>query len=378
MGRESGAVGRTGGAVLAVAAMLLAGAASPGPGGTAHARGAAAGGPGGRPGAPALLYVTNQDAATVSVIDVGTLEVLRTVRLQDYGFSANAKPHDVAVEPDGSAWYVSLIGDNKVVKFSADDRVLGQADVEVAGLIALHPGGELLYATRSMSAVNPPPRIAEIRRSDMDAEEIDVLFPRPHALSIQPSGAYVYTASLAVNQMAVIDVKTGEVRVVPFEGPNYVLGHSAISPDGKTLVVTMHTPELRVFDLSDPAAPRYVATIEVGELPWLPAFSPDGRQVYVPNRGDNTVSVVDIQRRQTVATVEGQGFAEPYAAIVSPDGRRVFVSNSNTQGTYIPEGAAAGSKPPGTVVVIDAATRAVTDVIPVGRGPTGMAIAGVR
>ena len=59
-----------------------------------------------------LLYVCNQNDATVSIIDLGTNQVIETVDLQQLGFSANAKPHHVAVEPDGSHWYVTLIGDS--------------------------------------------------------------------------------------------------------------------------------------------------------------------------------------------------------------------------------------------------------------------------
>jgi YVTN family beta-propeller protein len=54
--------------------------------------------------APALLYVCNQNDATVSVIDTRTNSVVRTVDLQKLGFTANAKPHHVQVEPDGSFW----------------------------------------------------------------------------------------------------------------------------------------------------------------------------------------------------------------------------------------------------------------------------------
>lgn len=339
------------------------------------AAGGSAGGSGG--GADAgLLYVNNQAGASVSVIDMGMLEVVRTIDLRDYGFSANAKPHEVVVEPDGSAWYVSLIGDNAVAKFSADGQLLGAAEMEVPGLLALHPGGELLYATHSMSVINPPATVGEIRRAEPDVEQIiEVLFPRPHIIEAHPGGEYVYTASLGVNQMASIEVETGEVELIRLEGPNPVLGHGAVAPDGSTMVITTLAGQLLVFDLADPATPRLADSIRVGMRPWLPAFGPDGRYVYVPNRGDNTVSVVDMERRDVVATIDHPAFAEPYAAIVSPDGSRVFVSNTNETGSWSLEGAAGDAAEAGNVVVIDAAANSVIKVIPIGPGPTGMAVA---
>ncbi|MFV1981531.1 MAG: c-type cytochrome domain-containing protein, partial [Rhodothermia bacterium] len=61
-----------------------------------------------------LLYACNQGDATISVIDMDANVVIRTVDLQKLGFSPNSKPHDVAVEPGGEHWYVSLIGDDVV------------------------------------------------------------------------------------------------------------------------------------------------------------------------------------------------------------------------------------------------------------------------
>jgi DNA-binding beta-propeller fold protein YncE len=62
------------------------------------------------PALAAQLYVPNQDDATVSVLDPTGTRLLRTIDLRRYGVGANAKPHHVQVEPDGSAWYVTLIG----------------------------------------------------------------------------------------------------------------------------------------------------------------------------------------------------------------------------------------------------------------------------
>src|SRR5690606_29864500 len=72
-------------------------------------------GEGGLPGPdpltpPLLLYVANQDDASVTVIDMNENEVLRTVNLTAYGFAADAAPYAIAVEPDASAWYVALSG----------------------------------------------------------------------------------------------------------------------------------------------------------------------------------------------------------------------------------------------------------------------------
>ena len=189
--------------------------------------------------ATAQLYVPNQDDATVSVIDPGTLRVLRTVDLRKYGVGDNAKPHHIQVEPDGSAWYVTLIGAGKVLKLDPRGRLLGSADMEVPGLIALHPTKDLMFVGRSMSAVNPPPRIAIIRRSDMSVlDEVDLLFPRPHGIVVNPKAEVVYVASLGTNQIATVGIEQGEVRLTNVPGMAHGFVQAAVSPDGRLMAVT--------------------------------------------------------------------------------------------------------------------------------------------
>ena len=137
-----------------------------------------------------LLYACNQGTAVVSVIDMEANVVIRTVKLQPLGFTENSRPHHTAVEPDGSFWYVSLIGDDKVLKFNRDNELVAQTDFERPGMLALHPTQDLLFVGRSMKAVKPPQRIGMIQRSDMTIEEIDVFFSRPHALAIHPDGGH--------------------------------------------------------------------------------------------------------------------------------------------------------------------------------------------
>lgn len=247
------------------------------------APGAASGQAGGEAGAApsgGYVYVPNQADATISVVDTETRRVVATVDLRKHGFSANAKPHDVVGAPDGSAWYVSLINDNKVVKFGPDNEVLGTADFEVPGMLAISPSGDVLYVGRSMSAVNPPKRIGRIETDDMSIREIEVLYGRPHAIVMGPDGEWVHSASLAVNQIGTLRDGSDRVEITPVEGPTHVFVQMAVSPDGKRLVATgQMSNSLLVFDRSNLPVLTQVATVEVGTWPWHPAFTPDGRYV---------------------------------------------------------------------------------------------------
>src|SRR6185437_5606054 len=178
----------------------------------------------GRPGgltadrSPVLVYVANQASGKVTVISAATDSVVATVDFTTLGFSAHPKPHHIVVEPDGSYWYVSLVGENAVVKLDRDNHVVAKAETVTPGLLAIDPRSDLLYATRSMSAVNAPARIAVIHRKSMAVEEVEVLVPRPHGLVVAPGGHRAYIPSLRANQIAVYDARREQVGIVDVPG----------------------------------------------------------------------------------------------------------------------------------------------------------------
>ncbi|MFB6368405.1 MAG: YncE family protein, partial [Gemmatimonadota bacterium] len=333
---------------------------------------------------PGYVYVPNQADATVSVIDAGSREVVETVDLKELGFSSDAKPHDIVAADDGSAWYVSLIGANTVVKFDADNEMVGRATFEVPGMMALPGDGETLWVGRSMSAVNPPQSIGRIRTSEMtsdgvQAERIEVLFPRPHAIATGARGEWVHTASLAVNRIAALAADAETPEIVSVDGPTHTFVQFAVSPDGERLVATgQMTGRLLVFDRTQPAALPRVATVEVGSQPWHPVFTPDGRYVVFGNKKDDTVTIVDAESWEVAATVEHEGLSQPHGAVAGPDGRYVYVSNNNIDGQWTPDGwdgspsDQPGEGAPGNVAVVDVEAGEVVDVIPVGHDPNGI------
>lgn len=319
------------------------------------------------------LYVTNQDDATVTIVDLGGPSVQQTLDLRAFGFAPSARPHHAQVEPDGSHWYVTLIGAGKVLKLDRSNRVVGSVDLDVPGLIALHPTRDLLVVARSMSAVNPPRRVAIIRRSDMKLlDEIDVFFPRPHA--IVAAGDYAYVASLGVNQLASVHLDDGTVKLVDVEGPPHTLTQFALSPDGRWLAATASTSaQLLVFDLTDPATPTLARTIAVEPGPFESAFTWDGRWVVVTNLDANAVTFISTGTWRAEQVVRHESFRQPHGVAMSPDGRFVYISNRyQAGGAHDHEGHQATGA--GNVVAICLATRAVDAVLPAGHYAAGIGI----
>lgn len=334
-------------------------------------------------GTGAYVYAPNQADATISVVDTEAREVVETIDLRDLGFPPDAKPHDVVATPDGSAWYVSLIGANTVVKFNADNEMVGRAEFEVPGMMALPAGGDVLYVGRSMSAVNPPQSIGRVPTDAMTpeggtAERVEVLFPRPHAIATGADGAWVHTASLAVNRVAALEAGSARPEIVDVDGPTHTFVQFAVSPDGDRLVATgQMTGRLLVFDRTEPARLPRLDTVRAGRQPWHPAFTPDGRYVVFGNKEDDTVTVVNAETWEVAATIEHASFSQPHGAVAGPDGRYVYVSNNNLDGEWKPpswSGAGEEGPPPGNVTVIDVQEGSVVDVIPVGHDPNGLGL----
>jgi YVTN family beta-propeller protein len=318
------------------------------------------------------LYVAIQDDVGVAVIDMATNRLVETVDLQALGFSPNAKPHHTAVEPDGSFWYVTLITDGKVLKFDRENRLVGQVDFETPGMLGLDPTSDRLYVGRSMAAVNPPQRVGVIDRGTMEIEEIDVFFPRPHALVIDARGGRFFTASVGQNSVAYAPLGDEDVDLLDVGGHHHhMLVQFAVSPDGHWLVGGGEmSGDLVVVDLSSDE-PRLERTIAVGKQPWHPTFTPDGASLWVPNQTGNSVTVIDPATWEIVDVITHPALVGPHGSAVSPDGSTVYVSSRNATGDYKP--ASGGEGRPGTVVAIDVQGHEVVAVIEVGRYAVGMA-----
>ena len=218
-----------------------------------------------------------------------------------------------------------------------------------------------------MAAVNPPQRVGILNRETMEMEEVDVFFPRPHALAVDPVGGRFFSASLAENRMAWAPLgDEEEVELAALEGPLHTLVQFAVSPDGRWLVAGgQMTGGLLVWDITGDR-PVLAETLELGGQPWHPVFTPDGAELWVPRRTANAVSVVDTGSWTVSAVLEHPALAEPHGSAVSSDGSRVFVASRNTTGDYEAEGR------PGTVVAFDRASREVVHVAEVGHYAAGM------
>jgi len=151
----------------------------------------------------------------------------------------------------------------------------------------------------------------------------------PSAAAVSADGRTLYVCLSDARQVAIVDLPHARaIRKVrmPAEPTGLALGG-----DGRRLYVACAAAGSSVVEM-DADCGRVVASFPAGHTAMAPVLSPDGKRLYVCNRFDHNVSVMDLERRQEVARVAV--VREPVAAAVSPDGRELWVAN------FLPAGAA--------------------------------------
>jgi len=185
----------------------------------------------------------------------------------------------------------------------------------------------------------------------------------PCAVAVSNDGKTLFVANADARQVAWVELPGGKItrRVgMPAEPTGLTL-----TPDGARLIVTCGAPKSTVAVFAADSG-RPVASIRTGHTATGPAVSPDGKRLYVCNRFDHNVSVIDLAAGKETARVPA--VREPIAAAVTPDGRTVLVANhlpnARTDPAFDGDVAAA-------VTVIDARTLAVSS-IELRHGATGL------
>jgi YVTN family beta-propeller protein len=208
---------------------------------------------------------------------------------------------------------------------------------------------------------------------------------------------YLFTANGGTDDVSVIDLeaalagnKTPEIMRIPTQiGPWGI----AASPDARWIVAANRESQKVAFEgntisiidverarVGDPAAE--VARVRVGTdnanvqtRPFIPSFTPDGKEIIVPNFRSNNVSIVDLDTRTEVARIplvrpaDPDGVvrdARPKGSAVTSDGRYAVISGGPRLNQFPASG---------TVWIIELKSRkVVATVTGVGNDPYGLAL----
>jgi YVTN family beta-propeller protein len=283
------------------------------------------------PAAALEAYVTEQNADSLSVVDLDAGAVLRSVPI-------GGKPAGVAVAPDGGVWITSP--DSKTLtRYDPGSGALTRTPLSGGPLgIAINPVTSEVYVADWYEH-----RIFVLRDGAVAAEV--PTGESPSGVAVTPDGALIVTADRDSDQLSLIDARSLEVLAIvpvgvrPFGVTIDAAGALAYTADVGSDTVT-------VVDL---VARAVVASIPVGARPYAVALA--GERGFVTNSYGDSVTAFDLASREAIAEIDVGEYPEGIAA--SPDDASVYVANWGSN----------------TLSVIDAASLAVVDEIDVGDGP---------
>ncbi len=227
------------------------------------------------------LWVNSDIDRSTSVVDVTTMEVVATIPMPaELADTESAKPHDVFVDPDGGAAFVSYLGfgddDDWVVRF--DTTTFAETHRMAVGMdphLFAIPGSDVIYVP-----CQDTEQVLVLNRADL-AQVADIAVPGAHGIIGSPDGASVYVTNLpGAGPEGVFGINTATNSLIRAEGadtPMVGKPHNlAMSDDGANLYVTHSGPTstlLSVMDV-DAAGPVLNTTVQVGLNPFGLGFVP--------------------------------------------------------------------------------------------------------
>jgi YVTN family beta-propeller protein len=295
------------------------------------------------------LLILNKVENTLAIVDPVSLRVLGKV-------PTGEGPHEVVASADGRIAYVANYGTQKTVGNSISIIDI-QARKEIKRLELgplLRPHGIVLangkvYFTAEINRV--------IARYDPATDRIDWIMGTgqsiTHMLVLTPDGRRAYTANIVSDTVTSIDF----TLPVPRQVTQIQVGKQPegidVSPDGREVWVGQNGDGS--ISIIDTATNKVKETIKVGEVPIRVKFTPDGKRVLVSDPKAGELVILDAATRKEIKRLKVEG--TPVGVLIAPDGARAFVAAIEAN----------------KVMVIDLTKLEVAGAIEAGQGPDGLA-----
>jgi DNA-binding beta-propeller fold protein YncE len=275
------------------------------------------------------LLVLEKDTRTLAIVDPANLTVVARL-------PSGPDPHEVVASPDGTRAYISNYGGegstlNTISRIDLAKRQ-ALAPVSLGALYSAH-GLDLVdgkvYFTAETSKV--------IGRYDPAIGAIDWVMgtgqDRTHMIRVAADLKHIYTTNVRSNSVSILESAT-RPGFAPPPAPTVTVWDETVIPAGAGA---------EGFDLSA-----------------------DGRELWTANAQDGTVTVIDLARKQAIATfpipVQGANRLK-----FTPDGRHVLISALGRFRTGQPEHA--------NLVVVETASHKTIRSLDLGGGAAGLLIA---
>jgi YVTN family beta-propeller protein len=293
------------------------------------------------------VYVPNNTSGTVSVIDPATYKVIATVPVA-------ASPEHVVPSWDlRTLWVNSDLG-NMLTPIDAATGVFGKP-VYVPDPYNLYftPDGKyaIIMAEGAHQIVFRDPTTMAV------AKTVPVPCDGVNHADFSPDGRYFIASCEFSGDLLKVDVEKQElIGSIHLPGHHPMPQDVRISPDGRTwYVADMHTSGIWLVN-GDAFTLRGFMPTGIGAHGLY--ISRDSKDLYITNRGEGSISVLDLATNTLVAKWQIPGGGSPDMGGLSADGKVLWLS-----GRY-----------DGVVYAIDTTDGHLIAKIPVGGHPHGLCV----
>ena len=295
---------------------------------------------------PARIYVPNSSSNTVTVIDPATYKVLDT-------FPVGRQPQHVTPSYDLKTLWVLNDKGNSLTK-------INPATGKPEETIRVSDPYNMYYTPDGKYAIVVAERRKHLNFLDASTMQLHHSLQVPckgvDHIDFSADGTYFIASCEFEGSVIKVDVQAqkvmGQLRLEPKGMPQDV----KLSPDGAVFyVANMHAGGVHLLDGD---SFRQIDFIPTGRGAHGLYVSRDSRYLFVSNRGEGSVSLIEFQRRKAVEKWKIPGGGSPDMGGLSADGRVLWLS-----GRYNSE-----------VYAIDATHGNLLARIPVGREPHGLCV----
>jgi YVTN family beta-propeller protein len=297
---------------------------------------------------PYRIYVPNSEGDTVDVIDPDSAEIVRS-------FPVGGLPQHVTPSYDLRSLWINSNAGNTVQRI---DPETGRTDGEPIPVDAPY---NLYFTPDGESAIVVAERLQRLDFRDPETmelqESVDVPCEGVNHMDFSPEGDYLIASCEFADAMIKVDLERRELvdRLELGDGTG-MPQDVRLAPDGETFYAAdMVADGVHVIDGDDFRRRDFIPT-GAGAHGLYP--SRDAESLYVSNRDEGSVSVLDFESGRELDRWEIPGGGSPDMGGVSPDGDTLWLT-----GRYDSE-----------VYAFDTETGEVTAQIPVGAGPHGLAV----
>jgi YVTN family beta-propeller protein len=232
------------------------------------------------------VYVSGSSASGVSVIDTAGDRVVQTIE-------TGKGPQGLALTPDGRSLLIAVNGEDRVAVVDLATRaIVATIPVAKPHTIAVSPDGKFAYI-----ASQDPGHFALVivdlgKRASVGIVALD---KPPRDLEFGHDGRALYFTLAGIPAVQVLDPASNKVVAQVATG---VSPHIAafFSNTSFGVVVVQGPGELQLFD---PATNTATRSIPVGKQPHWVDVTADGTQAFVTNEGANSVTAIDLASGQT-------------------------------------------------------------------------------